>query len=64
MALIELKCEKCGKVYEELLKSDGNYPPCKFCGGKTEQVYSGKLYVGGCKKSDCTGDCSCCGGCH
>lgn len=65
MPLIELKCEKCGKVYEELIShADGKYPPCKYCGGETRQVYSGKLIVNECKKSNCTGNCSTCGGCH
>lgn len=64
MPLIELKCARCGKTYEELVGADGKYPPCKYCGGETVQVYSGKLFVNGCKKSDCTGNCSTCGGCR
>lgn len=64
MPFIELKCEECGQVYEELVKADGKYPVCKYCGGKTNQVYNGKLIIGACKKSDCTGNCSTCGGCH
>lgn len=64
MPLIELKCLKCGKTYEELVKADGNYPPCKECGGKTEQVYNGKLIVCSCHKNECSGNCSSCGGCH
>lgn len=65
MPLIELKCIKCGLVYEELVKkADGNYPPCKACGGETAQVYNGKLIVNECKKGNCAGNCSCCGGCH
>lgn len=63
MPLIELRCAKCGKVYEELVKADGKYPTCKFCGGETNQVYSGELIVNTNKKSNCTGNCSCCGGC-
>lgn len=64
MPLIELKCYNCGRSYEELVKADGNYPPCKFCGGKTAQVYNGKLIVNQTKKEGCSGNCSCCGGCH
>lgn len=65
MPLIELRCVKCGKVYEELCKADGHYPPCKECGGATEQVYNGKLIV--CahhSDGECSGNCSSCGGCH
>ncbi len=64
MPLIELKCVKCGKVFEELVKADGVYPPCRECGGKTEQVYSGELFVNHAHKGECSGDCSCCGGCN
>lgn len=64
MPLIELKCTKCGESYEELVKADGNYPTCKYCGAQTAQVYSGKLIVNDCKKSNCSGNCSGCCGCH
>lgn len=64
MPLIELKCIRCGKSYEELVKADGKYPPCKYCGGETQQVYSGELVVCAHRKSGCSGNCSNCGGCH
>lgn len=54
MPLLELKCTRCGFVNEELVKADGNYPPCPHCGGKTEQVYSGKLIVNCAKRSIAT----------
>lgn len=63
MPLLELKCTRCGFDNEELVKADGNYPPCPHCGGKTEQVYSGKLIVNCAKKEHCDGNCSHCGGC-
>lgn len=63
MPLLELKCTRCGFVNEELVKADGNYPPCPHCGGKMEQVYSGKLIVNCAKKEHCDGNCSHCGGC-
>lgn len=63
MALIELKCVKCGKVSEELIKSDGKYPKCE-CGGKLEQVYSGKCYTARAGSGGgCGGNCSTCKGC-
>ncbi len=63
MAFLELKCKKCGYVSEELVKSGEKYPPCKKCGGETEQVYSGKCYgIGKCTQG-CSGNCGSCGGC-
>ena len=63
MAFIELKCKKCGHVFEEIVATGEKYPPCERCGGETEQVYSGKCYGIG-KSSGCAGNCSGnCGGC-
>ncbi len=62
MALIELKCVNCGKEFEALT-SGGNYPPCPDCGGKTEQKYSGKVWVNSVKKGGCGGNCATCKGC-
>ena len=65
MALIELKCEACGYVGEELIKSDGKYPPCPKCDKPLQQVYAGKCYVNVNKcGGNCTGNCKTCGGCH
>lgn len=68
MPFIELVCKKCGKVSEELVNNtDGNYPDCQDCGGKREQKYDGKCYTCSGGKGgggDCSGNCSCCGGCH
>ncbi|MCI8435111.1 MAG: zinc ribbon domain-containing protein [Clostridia bacterium] len=65
MALIELKCEACGYVGEELIKSDGKYPPCPKCGKPLQQVYAGKCYVNVNKcGGNCSGNCKTCGGCH
>lgn len=62
MAFIQLKCKKCGKVIEEIVRIGEKYPNCPDCGGETEQIYSGKCYGIG-KSGGCGGDCQCCGGC-
>lgn len=66
MALIEFKCVSCGYETEELVKSDGKYPPCPKCGGKLQQKYSGKCCFGTGKGSSgsCSGHCGTCKGCH
>ena len=66
MALIEFICPKCGHVCEEFVKNDGNYPDCPKCGEKMKQKFSGKCYTacGGKSSGGCSGNCSCCGGCH
>lgn len=35
MPLIEFQCRKCGKVFEELVKTDDKSPKCPDCGGET-----------------------------
>ncbi len=62
MPFIELKCKKCGNVFEALTRP-GERPPCPECGGETEQKFNGKITVGGVKKSGCTGHCATCKGC-
>ncbi len=66
MALIEFICPKCGYESEEIVKSDGKYPNCPKCGEKLKQKLSGKCYTNCAGKSGggCSGNCSCCGGCH
>lgn len=64
MAFIELQCKACGYVGEELVKSDGVYPPCPKCGKPLTQVYAGKCYVNVQKGEHCGGDCKHCSGCH
>lgn len=67
MAFLEFKCPQCGYETEELVKSDGKYPDCPKCGAKLVQKLSGKCYTSCAGKSgdhNCSGNCSCCGGCH
>ena len=62
MAFLELKCTECGHVFEEFVR-DGKYLKCPECGGKTEQNYSGRMWVNSVKEHKCNGDCKHCGGC-
>ena len=64
MPLIEFQCRKCGKVFEELVKTDDKSPKCPDCGGETEQKYSGKCWVNSVHKGECTGHCATCKGGH
>ena len=64
MALIEFVCTQCGAESEELVRSDGNYPACKVCGGRLKQKLSGKLHVNCAKHEHCGGNCKTCGGCR
>lgn len=64
MPLIEFKCIKCGKVFEELVKTDEKKPKCPDCGGETEQNYNGRCWVNSVHKGECTGNCATCKGCH
>ena len=56
MPLIEFKCVKCGKVFEELVKTDEKKPKCPDCGGETEQNYNGRCWVNSVHKGECTGN--------
>lgn len=65
MPIIEFICPDCGYQTEELVKADGNYPPCPKCGKIMNQKYHGKLTVNYKAGSGCSGDCGHCGGgCH
>ena len=64
MVLKEFICRDCGHVFEEFSKADQN-PPCPACGSAQVDVHlSGKVYGGLGKCSECSGNCSCCSGCH
>ncbi len=65
MPVLQYKCKKCGKRFEELVKVYTDPVRCPDCGGETERDYAGPMYSSTGKKSaSCTGNCSTCGGCH
>lgn len=64
MPLFEYKCEKCNKVFEELVKNYNDQVKCSSCGGDAVRVYSGKMFTSTGKScGGCTGNCKTCSGC-
>lgn len=63
MPFLELKCEKCGYEFEELVAVGKDYPLCPKCGAKTDQKYSGQMWVNKVSKNKCSGNCATCKGC-
>ncbi len=33
MPLFDFECKDCGKIFEELVFDDNEFPPCQECGG-------------------------------
>ena len=76
MPILQYKCKKCGKRFEELVKSHTDTVVtetqlkesggvCPDCGGETQRDYSGEMYSAtGKQTKKCTGHCATCGGCH
>lgn len=65
MPILQYKCEKCGKRFEELVKVYTDKVVCPDCGGETIRDYSGEMYSStGTQKKKCTGHCATCGGCR
>lgn len=65
MALLQYQCLRCGKRFEELVKSYTDTVVCPDCGGETKRDYDGIMYSATGKTSKkCTGNCKTCGGCH
>lgn len=65
MPILQYKCNKCGKRFEELVKRYDDSVLCPDC--KTEAVrdYNGDVYSATGKKTvRCSGDCKTCGGCR
>lgn len=64
MPIFEYECQKCGKKFEELVRSHEEEVRCPKCGAPAGRVWSGEVYgATGLKKKNCTGNCSACGGC-
>ena len=65
MPFLQYKCVKCGKKFDELVKSHLDKVQCPDCGGETIRDYSGTMYSStGQSSKKCSGNCSNCSGCH
>lgn len=64
MALLQYKCPKCGKKFEELVKKFDALVLCPDCKIQAERDYCGEMYSSTGKPiKKCSGNCKTCGGC-
>lgn len=64
MPILQYKCTKCNKAFEELVKKYTDEVFCPDCGAKCQRDYSGEIYSSTGKTSKkCSGNCKTCGGC-
>ncbi|MBQ8291125.1 MAG: zinc ribbon domain-containing protein [Clostridia bacterium] len=65
MPFLQYKCEKCGKKFDELVKSYLDKVQCPDCGGATVRDYSGEILTAtGQTSKKCSGNCKTCSGCR
>ena len=65
MPLLQYKCKKCEKRFEELVRVYTDKVVCPDCGGETERDYSGTMYSAtGTANKKCSGNCKTCSGCR
>ena len=65
MPLLQYKCVKCGKRFDELVRSYLDEVKCPDCGGETARDYSGEVFSATGKASKkCSGNCKTCSGCR
>ena len=64
MPFLQYKCPKCGKNFDELVKSHLDEVKCPTCGEKAVHSYSGEMLSStGKPVKKCTGNCKTCSGC-
>lgn len=64
MPVLQYKCQKCNKNFEELVKNYKDNVFCPDCGEKAERSYSGEMFSAtGKTQKKCSGNCKSCGGC-
>lgn len=64
MPILQYKCLKCGRQFDELVKKYDDRVLCPYCRGESERSFSGKMYSGTGKTCPkCSGNCKTCGGC-
>ena len=65
MPILQYKCPKCGKEFEELVKKYDDEVRCPECKVRAERSYSGSVWSAtGKPAKKCSGHCSTCSGCH
>ncbi len=65
MPILQYKCPKCGKKFEELVKKHDDPVSCPFCGESAERDWNGTVYSAtGKPAKKCNGNCKTCGGCR
>jgi putative FmdB family regulatory protein len=63
MPFLQYKCPKCGKKFDELVKSYLDEVLCPDCKETAVRDYSGEMYSStGKQTKKCTGNCKTCGG--
>jgi len=64
MPVLQYKCPKCGKKFEELVKKFDQPVLCPDCKTVAERDYCGEMYSAtGKPVKKCSGNCKTCGGC-
>ena len=64
MPILQYKCEKCGKKFEELVAKYDDAVYCPSCGERAARDWSGEMFSATGKPSKkCNGNCKTCGGC-
>ncbi len=64
MPFLQYKCEKCGKEFDELVKSFADEVLCPTCKTVAKRNYSGEVFSAtGKPTKKCSGNCKTCSGC-
>ncbi|MDE6586373.1 MAG: zinc ribbon domain-containing protein [Clostridia bacterium] len=65
MPVLQYRCDKCNKDFEELVKSHDCPVRCPDCGALAKRSWSGEILSATGKQSKkCSGNCKTCGGCR
>ena len=65
MPVLQYRCPKCGKEFEELVRKPTDEVLCPECGKPAERCYSGTMFSAtGKPAKKCSGNCKTCGGCR
>jgi putative FmdB family regulatory protein len=64
MPILQYKCPKCGKEFEELVSKFDVAVNCPNCKVVAQRSYSGQMFSAtGVQSKKCSGNCKTCGGC-